>query len=145
MKSIGIPATTYATVTETNNVAGTVYATTVNEAEYTTTLPTVATTNAKEFGTNSAATAAVLSTDYKTATMDPTDTALRVQGAVENSTANPVTTRDQGNAPTAENNVHIQFTNTLSIISPTGVVLRIAPYALILAGGIFLRIKTLKH
>ena len=135
VKYIGIPATAYATVTETNNVAGTVYATTVTEDEYTTTR---ATTTRKEFAD---ATGTALSTDYKIATLDLNDTAIRIQGAAS------AAGRATGAAPTAERNVSIQFTNTLSIISPTGYVSRFAPYALILVGGIVLLIisKKRKH
>lgn len=102
---IGIPDTVAATVTETNNVTGTVYATTA-------TVDATATAFA-DTGT------AVLSTDSKTATMDPTDTAVIAAGA-----------------PAADTNMAIQFTNTLSIISPTGVALRVAPYMAIGGAGI---------
>ena len=137
VKYIGIPAAAYATVTEWNDVAGTTYATTVTEDTYTTAIPTTNLTS-KEFADS---TGTALSTDHKTATMDPIagnspassdDQAIRKQGATNDAG------RATGAAPTAGNNVHIQYTNTLSIISPTGVVLRVAPYALMLGVGLFL-------
>ena len=54
--------------------------------------------------------------------MDPTDTAVYAQAT----------------APTPDNNVAIQFTNALSIISPTGLAFRVAPYVLMLAAGVSL-------
>ncbi len=114
VKYIGIPDGTKATVTETNDVAGTTYATT-----------------AKEDGTAVAFTGgtAAQSTDKKTATMAPDATAIYAQTA----------------APDADTNQEIEFTNTLSIISPTGLVLRFAPYALMLIGGVVLLVIAMKH
>ena len=112
VKYIGIPAVAYATVTETNNVPGTTYSTTAKETVDTT-------VTAVEFDASSTA---VLSSDKKTATADQNDTVKYVQTF----------------SPTADKNYAVQFTNTLAIISPTGVVMRIAPYALMLIGGLVL-------
>ncbi len=114
IKYIGIPNGTKVAVTENNDVMGTTYATTATD--------------------NSAAVAftggtAVLSSDSKTATMDPNDTAIYAQAA----------------APTNDTNVAIQFTNALSIISPTGLAFRIAPYALMLAAGVSLIVLFIKR
>lgn len=129
VKYIGIPAAAYAAVTETNDVVGTVYATRVTENEYTTSIPAANEQTPVKF--SDASTAVLETTNYQIATMDPSDTAVRNQGA------DPAT-RDLGAAPTIDKNVNIQFTNTLSIISPTGVAFRVAPYVLILCGGMFL-------
>ena len=120
VKYIGIPAVAYATVTETNDVAGTTYSTTAKETVGTGTATDV------EF---TAASTAVLSTDNKTATTDETDTAVY----------------GQNSSPTSDSNYAVQFTNALAIISPTGVILRIAPYALILAAGIALLLISLRR
>lgn len=114
VKYIGIPTGTIAAVTETNDVTGTTYTTTV-EAD----------------GTAAAFTGgtADLSSDSKTASLADGMTAVYEQAA----------------APDADTNAEIQFTNTLSIISPTGYVVRFAPYALMLAGGIALLLVAKKH
>ena len=109
VKYIGIPQVAYVTVTETNDVVGTTYATTATE-----TIGSGAASDVAWTGGSS-----VLSTDKKTATMSPTANAIYAQAA----------------APTADSNVEIQVTNTLSIISPTGVALRVAPYVLMFAAG----------
>lgn len=132
VKYIGIPVTAYATVTETNDVVGTVYATTVVEDEYDATNALPASRTYDKFASVSTA---VLSDDKYTATMDPSDTAVRVQGADDS-------TPDTGVVPTAGKNVDIMFTNTLSIISPTGVAFRVAPYVLMLCAGIALVLIT---
>lgn len=112
VKYIGIPNGTKVTVTETNNVTGTTYATAGTE-----TIGSGSATDIEWTGGTSAK-----STDSKTATMAPSATTIYAQAS----------------APTADSNVAIQVTNTLSIISPTGVVLRVAPYALMLGVGLFL-------
>lgn len=113
VKYIGIPQAAYATVTEKNDVAGTTYSTTAKE--------TIGTGTATDVVFNATTTAA-LDTDKKIATMDPNDTAVYAEAATV----------------TADSNYAVQFTNTLAIISPTGFVVRFAPYALVLMGGIFL-------
>lgn len=117
---IGIPSTIKATVTETNDVAGTTYATRVYADEVNSITPS--TTNQKAFtgGTADRATDGTLANGL--ATTDFNETAILAQTA----------------APTVDKNQCIQFTNTLSIISPTGFVVRFAPYMLVLMGGIFL-------
>ena len=114
VKYIGIPNGTKVTVTETNDVAGTTYTTTlkVDNAEAAFTGGTAA-----------------LSSDSKTATMAQGTTAAYAQAA----------------APAADTNVEIQYTNTLALISPTGYVVRYAPYGLMLIGGIALLIVAKKH
>ena len=114
VKYIGIPTGTKVTVTETNNVTGTTYATTAKDGD-----ADVAFTG----GT------ATLSNGNKTATMSENATVAYAQAA----------------APAADTNAAIQFTNTLSLISPTGYVVRFAPYALMLIGGIALLIVAKKH
>ncbi len=117
---IGIPCGTKVTVTETNDVTGTTYLTTATEQAGTSTAEAVAFDN-----TSSAA----LSNDNKLATTAETKTVVYAQG----------------NAPASDTNIVIQYTNTLSMISPTGYVARFAPYALMLIGGIALLIIAKKH
>ena len=114
VKYIGIPNGTKVTVTETNDVVGTTYTTTATEK-----IGSDGTATGVAFADSSTA---VLSSDKKTATTDQTDTAVYAEST----------------APTADKSVEIQYTNTLAIISPTGVVLRFAPYLLILGAGIVL-------
>ncbi len=114
VKYIGIPTGTKAEVTETNNVTGTTY---------TTTLTVDGSAAAFTGGT------AALADEDKTATMPDGATAIYAQA----------------NAPEADTNVVIQFTNTLSIISPTGYVVRFAPYVAMLIGGIALLVVAKKH
>lgn len=119
IKYIGIPNGTKVTVTETNDVAGTTYATTGTE--------TIGSGSAADIVWTGGTSAK--STDNKIATMNQTNTAIYAQAS----------------APTADSNVAIQVTNTLSIISPTGYVSRFAPYALILVAGIVLLIVAKKR
>lgn len=119
IKYIGIPNGTKVTVTETNNVTGTTYSTTGTETIGSGTAADIVWTG----GTSDK------STDGKTATMDNNDTAVYAQAA----------------APAADSNVTIQVTNTLAIISPTGLVVRFAPYGLLLIGGIALLLIAMKH
>ena len=115
VKYIGIPNGTKVTVIETNDVTGTTYATTAKE--------TIGSGTATDVAfTGSPTSTGALGNENKTATLNPTQTAGYAQTS----------------APTADSNVAYQFTNTLSIISPTGYVARIAPYALMLAAGVIL-------
>ncbi len=119
VKYIGIPTGTISTVTETNDVVGTTYATTASE-----TIGSGSAANVVWTGGTSAK-----STDNKIATMSPNATTIYAQAS----------------APVADSNVAIQVTNTLSIISPTGVVLRVAPYVLMLAAGVVLLVLSRKR
>lgn len=116
VKYIGIPTGTKATVTETNDVVGTTYATTATE-----TIGSDSATDVEWTGGTSAK-----SSDNKIATMNKDNTTIYAQNA----------------APAADSNVAIQVTNTLSIISPTGVAFRVAPYVLMLCAGIALVLIT---
>ena len=102
IKYIGIPNGTKVTVTETNDVIGTTYFTTGTETIGTGTATPVAWTG----GTS------IKTADMLIATMDPDKTTIYAQA----------------NAPANDSNVAIQVTITLAIISPTGVVLRVAPF-----------------
>ncbi len=119
VKYIGIPDGTKVAVTETNNVIGTTYTTTATE-----TIGSGSATDVVWTGGTAA-----LSSDSKAATMDQNDT----------------TTYAQASAPAADSNVAIQVTNNLAIISPTGYVVRIAPYAMILGGGLALLLLSKKY
>ncbi len=119
IKYIGIPYGVTATVTETNDNVGTTYTATVKEDDTTnagTTL--VATTLTSTTGT--------MATGNASASIDNTENAART-------------------AAVTNHNVAIEFTNTLAIISPTGYVARIAPYALMLAAGITLLVIFMKR
>lgn len=119
VKYIGIPNGTKVTVTETNDVTGTTYATTAKE-----TVGTGSATDVVWTGGTSAK-----SSDNKIATMSPNATTIYAQGS----------------APANGSNVAIQVTNALSIISPTGLAFRIAPYALMLAAGVSLIVLFIKR
>jgi len=120
VKYIGIPTTIKATVTETNDVVGTTYTTTATE-----TIGSAAAADVVWTG----GTAEIDTATGKKATVDENDTVIYAQAA----------------APAADTNVAIQVTNTLAIISPTGIAFRVAPYALILAAGIVLLVLGMRR
>ena len=124
---IGIPNTITATVTETNDVTGTTYTTRVYANTWTTSY-TAPTTQVGFTGGNSAK-GDENSITNALATTDWNDTAVYAQTA----------------APTIDTNQAILFTNTLAIISPTGYVSRVAPYALMLAAGAILLVLGFKR
>ncbi len=124
---IGIPTTVKATVTETNDVAGTTYSTRVYAETWTTTYATP--TTQVGFTDGTAAKGDENSITNALATVDESETAIYAQA----------------NAAAVDTNQAIQFTNTLALISPTGYVSRFAPYALILIGGIALLIIAKKR
>ena len=125
VKYIGIPNGTKVSVTETNDVVQTTYTTTATEK--------VGTGSAAAVVFDAASTAD-LSGDKKTATT----AGQSAPAAGDGTTA----VYAQAAAPAADSNVEIQYTNAFAIISPTGIALRIAPYALMLAAGVMMLLIT---
>ena len=120
VKYIGIPTGTKATVTETNDVNGTTYATRVYAGTWTDTYATPTTQVAFTGGTSTKGDENEITNAV--ATMAYGKTAIYAQK----------------DAPAADMNQAIQFTNTASIISPTGLVIRFAPYIIIFGAAIVL-------
>ena len=123
IKYIGIPYGAVASVTEENDVVGTTYQATVKED-----VTTVAGTILVDATLTS--TTGTMATSDTSASIDNTETATKTS-----SYTNAATTA-------ADKNAAIQFTNTLAIVSPTGVAFRVAPYVLMLGAGIFLLVLT---
>ncbi len=121
IKYIGIPMGTDVEVYETNDVAGAIYTVTTTRTNATT---QTATENAITSGT-----------EISTATQANPKPAYQSTKTVID------TTKDAD-----DDNAHsVAITNTLKNISPTGLVVRFAPYALILVGGIVLLIIAKKR
>ena len=110
---VGIPAGLFkVNVSESNNVSGTTYTVTATEQ--------IGSATASDVVFDDPASSGTLSTNGKSVVVAPTQTAAYKQASA-NSTGN---------------NVAIQYTNTLNEISPTGYMVRVAPYvgAVLFAG-----------
>lgn len=116
---VGIPNGTTVTVTETNNVTGTTYSTTATQK--------VGDADAAAVEFDASSTGA-LSSDSKTVSVDNQETAVYAQAA----------------ATADDTDVTIAFTNTFAVISPTGVVVRYAPYIIMIAAAGVLAVVAFK-
>lgn len=126
IKYIGIPCGTSVTVFETNDVTGTTYNTTI------TTDGTAGTAKSISWGTAPTLTIGAAGTGA-----EATDT---TSAAYESNTATVSTTANTIDNTTGRHTIAVA--NQLIYISPTGVVLRVAPYMLMLAAGLFLVLFT---